>query len=92
MKPKVLEFDGTTYTISPITVDQAENVFDNSGDSPDMRLMTKKLVAASSGIPLDQIGAMPFWIYTQLRDTALEVNGLKQLGEVKATEKPVTVN
>ena len=94
MKPATLVIDGTTYTVSPITVDQAEVVFDSDNPEvakPDMRVMIKKLVSASAGIELEKIGSMPFHVYTQLRDTALEINGLKPKGEAEATEK-VTVN
>lgn len=72
----IVTIEGTEYTINPLTVDQAEEVFTGESSPEALRLQSRKLVQFSAAIPADKIGSMPWPVFTQLRAATYEVNGL----------------
>lgn len=82
MTPKQVIVDETTYLISPISLDQAEDSFLNKelkALQQNRRLVMHSLnnSTGSAQRTPDSIGLLPFNHYSEILQACLELNGLK---------------
>ncbi len=76
-----------TYQLSPLTLDQGEEIF--LGEEKDPKKQNRKMVvycmnnAVQGAIELTGIGSMPYPTFRALLDGCLEINGFKTLAQLQ---------
>lgn len=78
---KTVQFGGVDYTVTAITLEQAETIEKETADLPEAarnRQQMKLTVAAATGLTLDEVQKLPFYVtYLPLAKLVNSANGFE---------------